>query len=159
MSWRKKRSDFERDKGEANRLSLKTLVEEGAEPGILAYDGDLPVGWCAVAPREVYGFLERSRVLRRVDDAPVWSVSCLFVARPYRNRQVSVGLLRAAVDFVRARGGTLVEGYPTQPAKGRLPDTFVWTGVLQAFIKAGFYEMPRWSENRPIVRWGAPISR
>ena len=27
-----------------------------------------------------------------------------------------------------------------------------WTGVLDAFLEAGFQEMPRWSDSRPIVR-------
>src|SRR5947209_18807755 len=66
MAWRKSRAEFQRDKGEGNRASLKALVDNGHEPGLLALDGDLPVGWCAVAPREQYEFLDRSRVLRRV---------------------------------------------------------------------------------------------
>lgn len=153
MAWRKKRADFVRDKGEANRASLRAMAEAGAEPGILAYDGDVPVGWCAVAPREAYVFLERSRVLRPLDRTPVWSVSCLFVDRAYRNRRVSVELLRAAMAFVRARGGRVLEGYPTETKKGHLPAPFVWTGLLKAFLEAGFHEMPRWSPNRPIVRY------
>lgn len=156
MAWRKPRSEFEKDKGDANRASMKVLVEAGGEPGILAYDGDAPVGWCAVAPRGAYVFLGRSRVLRRLDGVPVWSVSCLFVARGYRKRGVSVELLRAATEFVRERGGRVVEGYPMEPKKGQLPAAFVWTGLLSAFLKAGFHEMPRWSENRPIVRYEIP---
>jgi GNAT superfamily N-acetyltransferase len=152
MAWRKSRSEFVRDKGEANRASLKALADTGAEPGIVAYDGDVPVGWCAVAPRQAYVALERSRVLRPVDDVPVWSVSCLFVARGYRTRGVSVELLRAAVAFAGARGARAVEGYPVEPKKGRMPDVFVWTGLLNAFLRAGFHEMPRWSANRPIMR-------
>ena len=155
MSWRKPRADFVRDKGDANRASLKALVDAGAEPGILAYDGDIPIGWCAVAPREAYVFLGRTRVLRRLDDAPVWSVSCLFVAKTHRNQGVSVGLLRAATQFVRTRGGKVVEGYPAEP-KEHLPAPFVWTGLLKAFLEAGFHEMPRWSPNRPIVRFDIP---
>jgi GNAT superfamily N-acetyltransferase len=153
MSWRKTRSEFEKGKGDANRAALKALADTGAEPGILAYDGAVPVGWCAIAPREAYIALERSRVLRRLDDVPVWSVSCLFVARGYRNRGVSAGLLRAAAGFAGAKGASVVEGYPMAPKKGRMPDAFVWTGLLSAFLKAGFHEMPRWSENRPIVRY------
>jgi GNAT superfamily N-acetyltransferase len=139
MAWRKPRSEFVKDKGDANRASLKALADAGGEPGILAYDGDVPVGWCAVAPREAYVFLGRSRV-----------------ARAYRNRCVSVGLLRAATEFARARGGRVVEGYPVEPKQGHLPAPFVWTGLLNAFLKAGFREMPRWSENRPIVRYHIP---
>ena len=34
----------------------------------------------------IYPALDRSRILKRVDDAPVWSVTCLFVARPFAVR-------------------------------------------------------------------------
>jgi len=64
---------------------------------VLAFAGDEPAGWCAVAPREDYPGLGRSRILKAVDDTPVWSVSCLFVAKEFRNRGVSVALLKAAV--------------------------------------------------------------
>ena len=152
MAWRKTKAEFDRGKEKANRASLRALLKKGPPPGILAYDGGEPIGWCAVAPREVYVRLEGSRVLRPLDDKPVWSVSCFFVAKPYRRRGVSVELLKAAVDFVKQRGGTIVEGYPVAPKKGALPDVFAWTGTLAAFLKAGFQEMPRWSESRPIVR-------
>jgi GNAT superfamily N-acetyltransferase len=79
--------------------------------------------------------------------------SCLFVSRPYRRQGLSVRLLRAAVDLVKQQGGRIVEGYPVLPKKGALPDAFAWTGVLAAFLEAGFEEMPRWSPNRPILRY------
>jgi GNAT superfamily N-acetyltransferase len=87
-----------------------------------------------------------------VDAAPVWSVSCLFVARAHRKQHVSVELLRAATAFAAARGAAIVEGYPQDP-KSSLPASFVWTGLLKAFLAAGFHEVPRWSPNRPIVRF------
>jgi GNAT superfamily N-acetyltransferase len=152
MVWRKPRAEFLKGKGPGNRASLRALVKHGPPPGVLAYDGDQAVGWCAVAPRPDYVFLSKSRVLRPVDETPVWPVSCLFVAKPYRRKGLSVALLRAAVEFVRNRGGAMVEGYPIISKKGPLPDSFAWTGTLPAFLKAGFHELPRWSENRPIVR-------
>lgn len=153
MSWRKAKAEFERGKEGANRASLRAVLKKGPPPGILAYAGGEPMGWCAVAPREVYVRLACSRVLRPLDDKPVWSVSCLFVAKPWRRRGVSVELLKAAVDFVKRQGGTIVEGYPVAPKQGALPDAFAWTGALAAFLKAGFREIPRWSESRPIVRY------
>jgi len=152
MSWRKPKDRFERDKGAANRASLQALVKQGPPPGILAYAGGRPVGWCAVAPRREYVRLAASRVLRPLDDAPVWSVSCFFIARQFRRKGLSVALLDAAVEFVRQQGGRIVEGYPTLAKTAAASPTFAWTGVLEAFLKAGFQERPRWSESRPIVR-------
>jgi GNAT superfamily N-acetyltransferase len=104
-----------------------------------------------VAPRVEYPRLDRSRVLARLDDAPVWSISCLFVARPWRRRGVSVALIEAAVAHARARGAKIVEGYPIDPA-GPQADAFVWTGIASAYERAGFREAERRSPTRPIMR-------
>jgi len=86
MWWKLKRSDFMKQKGEENRKALKKLTDSGEIPGIPAYVGAEPVGWCAVAPREAYPALERSRVLKRVDDKPVWSIVCFYVAKQFRRK-------------------------------------------------------------------------
>jgi GNAT superfamily N-acetyltransferase len=151
MFWRLPRAEFQRQKGKGNRQAFKTLVRKGDPPGLIAYDGRVPVGWCAVAPRASYPALARSRILQPVDGEPVWSVSCLFVARPYRRRGVSVRLLEAAADYARRRGGRIVEGYPVEPP-GAAPDAFVWTGLASAFRQAGFREVARRSPTRPIMR-------
>lgn len=90
MWWRLSRSQFAEGKGEGNRLALRRLVEEDEVPGLLAYAQGEPVAWCALGPREAYPALERSRVLKRVDDAAVWSVVCFFVAKPFRRRGLTV---------------------------------------------------------------------
>lgn len=153
MWWRLKRSDFMRQRGELNRKALKKIVDSGEVPGILAYADGEPVGWCAVAPREAYPTLERSRVLKRVDAKPVWSVVCFFVAKPFRGKGLTVQLLKAAVEHVRKQGGKIVEGYPVEPKKGRMPDPFAYTGLVSSFQKAGFVEVLRRSESRPIMRY------
>ena len=153
MVWRLKRSDFVRDKGAANRESMRRLVASGEAPGILAYAGTEPVGWCAVAPREDYVALERSRVLQRIDDKPVWSVTCFFVKKEHRNSGVSMQLLRAAIKHVKKRGGRIIEGYPVEPRTERMPDVFAWTGLPSAFQQSGFVECTRRSETRPIMRY------
>ena len=86
MWWRMKRAEFKQGKGEKNRKGLKKIVACGEVPGIIAYYGGGPVGWCALAPREKYPVLENSRILAPIDGEPVWSVVCFFVARPYRGR-------------------------------------------------------------------------
>jgi GNAT superfamily N-acetyltransferase len=151
MVWRRSRSRFEAQKGEGNKGAFRRLVKSGGMPGVLAYVGGQPVGWCAVAPREDYPALARSRVLKPVDDAPVWSITCLFIAKPHRRQGLSAALLEAAAQFARSRGAKLVEGYPVEPS-GALPDPFVWTGLASAFRSAGFTEVARRSPTRPIMR-------
>jgi len=152
MFWRLPRSRFESQKGDANRRAFKRLVATGATPGILACLDGQPVGWCALGPRHAYPVLGRSRTLKPIDERPVWSVTCLFVARPHRRRGVTVELLRAAAEHAARRGASTLEGYPVEPRSGRLPDAFAWTGLPSAFRKAGFEEVARRSPTRPIMR-------
>lgn len=155
MWWRRPKAEFERGKGAVNRNALRLLVRQGAPTGVLAYAGDRPVGWCSIAPRDQFPRLAGSRILAPVDDAAVWSIVCLFVARDWRRHGVSIGLLRAAVAHARRLGARLVEGYPVEPRAGRQPDAFVWTGLASAFERAGFREVARRSETRPIMRYPA----
>jgi GNAT superfamily N-acetyltransferase len=151
MWWRLKRAEFEKGKGAGNRRAFQKLVAAGGAPGLLAYDGARPVGWVAAAPREEFVRLEGSKLLAKVDAQPVWSIVCLFIARPYRRRGLMARLLRAAAEHARAHGATLVEGYPVEPAK-RTGDAFVYTGIASSFREAGFVEVARRSPTRPIMR-------
>ncbi|MBZ5521292.1 MAG: GNAT family N-acetyltransferase [Acidobacteriia bacterium] len=152
MTWRLSRAEFNRKKGAGNKRALKKLASAKIAPGVLAYVGKEPAGWCAVAPREQYPALDRSRVLAPVDDQPVWSVSCFFVAKAFRRQGITAELLRAAVKYAKKNGAKIVEGYPNDLGKGALPDAFVWTGLLPTFTKAGFREVVRRSAKRPILR-------
>ena len=140
-------------RGEGRRELLATLVADGAEPGILAYDGDTPIGWCAVGPRDRYDRLTspRARVYRTVDDQPTWVVSCFFIHRDHRRRGVAKRLLDAAVSHAAASGATIVEGYPIDDGArdARAADLFV--GTLAMFQAAGFDEVAR-HQGRPLVR-------
>ena len=138
--------------GSANRRAMKRIVDSGRAPGLLAYDGREAVGWIAVAPRAVYRRFERSRILKALDDRPVWSVPCFFIARGCRGRGITVQLLRAACDHVAAQGGRIVEGYPVDPRSKRYAPTFAWHGLVAAFRAAGFKEVARRSATRPIMR-------
>ncbi len=135
-----------------NKRAFKKIVTTGGRPGVIGSIGREPVAWCAVAPREVYGYLDRSRVLKPVDEQRVWSVSCLFVLKSYRRQGLSVLMLKGAVDFAARAGARMVEGYPVVPTMERTPDPFVWTGTPSAFEQAGFEEVVRRSRTRPIMR-------
>ncbi|HEX5131183.1 MAG TPA: GNAT family N-acetyltransferase [Candidatus Krumholzibacteria bacterium] len=156
MTWRLERAAFERGKQTGNRAALRKLVTDGRRPGVIAYHGKEPVAWCAVAPRREYSYLQRSRVLAPVDDEPVWSITCLFVARDWRRRGLSPLLLNATARMAVARGARVVEGYPQKPAMAKIPDAFVWTGLPSAFRRAGFKTAVRRSATRSIVRFVPP---
>jgi GNAT superfamily N-acetyltransferase len=153
MFWKKTRKQFNADSYDQNRLDQKSYVEEGQVPGILAYAAGEPVGWCAVEQRENFTALERSRILKPVDEKPVWSIPCFFVARKFRNQGITVALLKEAVKYVSSRGGRIIEGYPVEVTAGKAVDAFIFTGTASAFKRVGFVEVARRSPKRPIFRY------
>lgn len=152
MWWRLARSEFTKNQGEGNRRAMKQLVDSGRTPGLLAYAGGKAVGWCAVAPREEFASLERSRVLKRLDDEPVWSIVCFFIARGWRGRGVGEALARGAIRHAKSRGGKILEAYPTRPRGKELPPVSSFMGLPSLFEKVGFVEVARPSEAKAIMR-------
>lgn len=154
MTWRLIKQEYDRQKGEGNKKSMHALVKKEEPVGVIAYyEEKEPVGWCAVAPREKYIRLKASRALKPVDDKPVWSVSCFFIAKPFRRKGLSVKLLKASLNYARAHGATIVEAYPVEPKDNNMPDVFAWTGIVSSFRKAGFREVKRNTPARPIMRY------
>lgn len=152
MWWRVGAQEWNERHGEGLRSELTSLVEGGAEPGLLAYDGEDPIGWVAIAPRAEYPRLDRSSKLKPVDDAPVWSITCFYIDRQHRRQGVATELLQAAIDYAKAHGAEVVEGYPIDVScHGSVTSAGIFTGTLAMFEAAGFREVIR-RGGRPIVR-------
>ena len=152
MTWRLSKADYDVSKGAGNKARMKDIVNKGEAVGVLAYLEDEPIGWCAVAPRERYVRLQKSRALKPIDDKPVWAVSCLYIHKRFRRKGLSAALLKEAIQYARSLGASIIEGYPVEPKNDKMPDVFAWTGILSSYLKAGFVEEKRNSPTRPIVR-------
>jgi GNAT superfamily N-acetyltransferase len=152
MWWRETHAEFENRKGDGNKRAMRRIVSSGEVPGLIGYLDGEPVAWCSVAPRERFPRLERSRILKRIDEEPVWSVVCFFIAKSRRKLGLSKRMLDAAVRYAAGMGARIVEGYPVEPKRGVTADVFAYTGVAEIFRAAGFTEVARRSETRPIMR-------
>jgi GNAT superfamily N-acetyltransferase len=144
MWWRVSAAEFDegvKEKGKANRAAMRTVVEDDRVPGLIAWRDGEPVGWVSVAPRSEFPRVERSHVLKPVDDEPAWAVVCFYIPRHERGRGVASALLDAAVRYVRERGGRVLEGYPSPPGDQRAAD--LYTGTESMFSRAGFTEVAR----------------
>jgi GNAT superfamily N-acetyltransferase len=153
MYFRLKKEDFVAGKqNNGNKDAMKELVYAGKPTGVLGiYEGQA-IAWCAFAPREDHMKLENSRVHKRIDDKPVWSVSCFFVDKNFRRVGVSVAMLKGLIEIARKKKIKVIEAYPTIPSK-ELPDSFAWIGLYKSFERAGFEIADRTSKNRPMVRY------
>jgi GNAT superfamily N-acetyltransferase len=153
MWWRITRREFEKQQGDGNRNAMKAIVESGETPGLLSYSDGKAVAWCSIAPRENYASLNRSRILKKLDDTPVWSLVCFFVDKDYRNQGLIHRVLRGAIEYVREQGGKVIEAYPTVPKGGRLPPVSSYMGLPSMFKKAGFVEVARPSQSKVVMRY------
>lgn len=152
MLWRLTSKEMAARKGAGNRAAMKALFESGHVPGLVALHSGEPMGWIQIDRRSAFPRLSNSRILYPVDDADVWSVSCFFINKGFRRQGLSVQLLNAAVDWARCKGATVVEGYPIDTPKEKYPPVYAWTGFVGAYRDAGFVEVARRSDTRPIMR-------
>jgi GNAT superfamily N-acetyltransferase len=155
MNWRLMKGEFDAGKGDQNRDRMKELVDSGSVPGLIAYIDKKPIGWISLSPRKEYIRLTKSRIFAPIDELDgVWSISCLFFAKPFQRRGLSSLLITEAVKHAQANGAKVVEAYPHDMGSGKsLPAPFVWTGITSSYIKAGFKEAARRSKTRPIIRY------
>jgi GNAT superfamily N-acetyltransferase len=153
MYWRCRRADFNQNKGMNNKLAIRALVECSENTGLLAYVDGKPAGWCALAPREDYVRLENSKVWKRIDDQPVWSIPCFFIAKSFRRKGILTELIKGAISFCKSHNVKILEGYPVAPYADKIPDAFAYTGFPSVFKQAGFVEAERRSPSKPIMRY------
>lgn len=148
MYWRRPDGGFgdERD----NRDRFADLVGGARAPGLLGYVDARPRGWVQVGPREDFPTLHRSRLLKPVDEVEPWSINCFVVATGHRRRGIATGLLEAAIEFARSEGAEEIEAYPVDAHRASAADYY--TGTMSMFTAAGFVEVTRRNDSRPIVR-------
>ena len=149
MRWRMTSTEFQRSTKADRVAALEALVCQGTPTGVLAYADGQAIGWCSIAPRESYQALERYRALPRIDAAPVWSVVCFFVDARFRRQGVTLGLLRAAVEYARPQGATIIEGYPVEPGTG----LYTYMGSPETFRQAGFQDVTPRGQPRMVMRY------
>jgi len=135
----------------ANKQAMCDLVGAGVMPGLIGYSGDAPAGWISLGPREEYLKLRRSPVMKPVDDTPVWSVVCSYVARAYRGHGMQHLLLDAAIAWARSSGAAVLEAYPIDKPE-RSHDDFMFFGSRSLYERAGFREVVRRSPTRVVMR-------
>jgi len=157
MYWRLNRTDFKQMKGDGTKAALRDMIYKNQTPGLLAFEKDRAVGWCSLGPRESYAALENSRILKRIDDQPVWSIVCFFVAKASRRKGVLSALLHNALRYAKEQNAIILEGYPidiTTPklAGHKLTSPSGCMGIASVFREAGFIEVGRASETQLIMR-------
>ncbi|UKJ09115.1 GNAT family N-acetyltransferase [Solitalea lacus] len=152
MWYRLSSKEFNENKYEGNKLKMHSLVNAGKFIGLMAFVENVPVAWIALAPREDYYRIEKSKSLARLDDKPVWSITCFFVKKDYRRLGISKKLIHGAIVFAKSKGIKTLEAYPSIPYAVKSADAFLWGGILTAFLANSFQIAKYNGKSKAIVR-------
>jgi GNAT superfamily N-acetyltransferase len=117
--------------------AMRRLCEREHPPGVVTYLDGEPVGWCSIGPRTEIPRLAASKLIRPIDDVPVWSIICVVVRSGFRKQGVTAAMLEGAVEYARSHGAPAVEAHPVDPP-GRMDLTMAFVGTKAMFEKAGF---------------------
>jgi GNAT superfamily N-acetyltransferase len=148
MAWRSGAA-YRKRAGKTNKAAFKEIVKRYPPPGLLAFDGDVAVGWCQLTPRDQVPELDRAWRLKRVDDLPVWSITCFYVRKGYRRRGITSLLIAAALKAAKRAGAPALEAYPLDRS---LSPSSTSTGIVTTFERAGFKTVACRVPPRPIMR-------
>ena len=142
---------------EDRKAAFQAIVAAGPPPGVLAYDGDRAVGWCAVGPRDSLARFQSAKTSRPVDEldetamSSIYAISCFFIRAGYRKRGLTRRLATEAIAYARAKGAAAIDVCAIEP-----PKTLSWgegfVGIASVFAALGFQEIARRSPHRPLMR-------
>ncbi len=153
MFFRETSKQYKENSGERNKELMHDLVIKENQTGLLAFVDQRAVGWVAVAPRDAYPRINRSRDYKPMDEQPVWAITCFFTAKDFRKKGVTKFLIQQAISHAKIHGAQILEAYPTIPKEDKIPDDEGYTGFYDVFIKTGFKEVIRRSPDSPILRF------
>jgi len=150
-SLRQMESEFGNDcKGVLRRYAVKQLAE-GKINGYLAFDADLPIGWCNAADMDTYminDFCFIPEYARQNACGKTMSVVCFAISPGYRGKGIATALLERIIADAGAEGYAAVEGYAELQKDRAFYD---FHGPVKLYEKAGFTEVAR-IDDRVVMR-------
>ncbi len=126
------------------RAAMERLVLARQPVGILGYDEGIPVAWCSIAPRPLFG-----KGLSNTTPIPgLWSLTCFFIRADHRKQAGFAALLAAAEAYAAKEGATAIEAYPVDPDS----PSYRFSGFLPSFEAVGYVVIGTVGSRRHVVR-------
>jgi len=96
--------------------------------------------WCQYGtPEELPNIYHRKEYEAALDKLPDYRITCIFVDKKYRRRDVMAAALRGAVDLIAQAGGGVVEGYPHDTGGQKV--SVLYNGT-RSTLRAGRLQLP-----------------
>jgi GNAT superfamily N-acetyltransferase len=149
---------------EEYRAMKEARVREGRAHAALVFDGPDAVGWCQFGPTgELPNIRSRKSYEQELRELPDWRITCFFIDRERRGEGIAHVALREALREIGRHGGGTVEGYPEDVTGRKVSRSFLCSGTVDMFQKAGFVKdrkiaMHRWVMHRKIPPASRPAN-
>jgi GNAT superfamily N-acetyltransferase len=142
------------------RAMKESRVREGQAHAALVFDGPRAVGWCQFGPTgELPNIRSRRAYEEGLSDLPDWRITCFFIDRERRGDGIASFALREALREIARLGGGTVEAYPEDVAGRKVSRSFLCSGTLGMFEKAGFVRSRKIAMHRWVVTRRIPTLR
>ena len=136
----------------AYRTMKRTLVQEGRAHAALVFDGPNAVGWCQFGPTEELPNIRSKKAYEEgLRNLPDWRITCFFIDRERRGKGIAAFALREALREIKRLGGGIVEAYPEDYTGQKISSSFLCSGTLGMFEKAGFKKTRKIAMHRWVV--------
>jgi GNAT superfamily N-acetyltransferase len=134
------------------RKMKETRVRERRAHAALVFDGRDAVGWCQFGPTaELPNIRSRKAYEEGLKEFPDWRITCFFVDRERRGGGIATVALREALSMIARLGGGTVEAYPEDYTGQKISSSFLCSGTLGMFEKAGFRKTRKIAMHRWVV--------
>jgi GNAT superfamily N-acetyltransferase len=140
----------ERDRAR-NSADMKTLLESGDSPGLLAVIDERAVGWCATGPRPQY-----PQYPQRSERGLVWAIPCIYVEPNADRMVVGRALIETVVAIATAKLAVAIDGPPPWWLPG---DAAAIALAVRTFVANGFVQIApgaRMPELRRVLAASSP---
>jgi ribosomal protein S18 acetylase RimI-like enzyme len=135
-------------------------VRGGRAHAALVFDGEEAVGWCQFGPTaELPNIRSRKEYEKDLEALPDWRITCFFIDRERRGEGIASLALREALRYIAQAGGGTVEAYPEDYTGERTSNSFLCSGTLGMFEKAGFKKARKIAMRRWVVAQTIPGAR
>ena len=127
-------------------------VREGRAHAAMVFDGTAAVGWCQFGlTAELPNIRSKKEYENGLQGLPDWRITCFFIDRERRGEGIASLALREALRYIAGAGGGTVEAYPEDYTGERTSNSFLCSGTLGMFEKAGFQKTRKIAMRRWVV--------